>query len=97
MLERDDRLSAAREAVRQARKRHLGIFDARDPPMVLPFELRYPARRGTPDRYILHLDEDEPRLRPPTRYFEIDNLEDRLFVEAHFVPLWEKKRYRVMP
>ncbi len=55
------------------------------------FEFRCLARRRAPDRYALDLDEEEPRLRPPTRYSDIDNLEDRPFVDANFVPLWEKK------
>jgi hypothetical protein len=52
--------------------------------------LRFLAQRRTPDRWVIDLGSDEPILRMPQQYFTIANVEDRLFVPADFLPLFEK-------
>lgn len=80
-------LSAARRSVREARERKLGIF-GEDTLRVLPFEVRYLARRRPPDRWVVDLGSSGDTLLPPQRYHEIPNQEDRLFVPEEYVPLF---------
>ncbi len=80
-------LSAARRSVREARERKLGIF-GEDTLRVLPFEVRYLARRRPPDRWVVDLRSSGDTLPPPQRYHEIPNQEDRLFVPEEYVPLF---------
>jgi endonuclease YncB( thermonuclease family) len=91
----DQRLSQARQFVRNARNARIGIFDASDPLVLLPFELRFLARREMPTRYIMNLSAANPVLLKPTEYHQIANIEDRLFIDKHFVPLFEQKGYTV--
>ena len=99
----DSSLNQARQAVRNARTDHLGIFEVADPLKLLPFEVRYLARtvkhgnqefRGGPDRWVINLAAGDDRLLPPQRYVEIANLEDRLFVPAEYVPLFVNKGWK---
>src|SRR5262245_42623897 len=88
----DATLDAARQAIRDARAHHDGIFTAGDPLRLLPFELRYLARTTTdgtsrpgPDRWVIDLSQPTEILLPPHRYIEIANMEDRLFVNSEDV------------
>jgi endonuclease YncB( thermonuclease family) len=85
------KLRAARAAVAAARDAELGVFEADEPLIVLPYELRYIARLHStgPDRFVIDLGQPGSNtLLPPERYFEIHNVEDRLFVAREFVPLF---------
>jgi hypothetical protein len=85
------KLQSARAAVAAARNAHLGVFETADPLIVLPYELRYIARLNStgPDRFVIDLGQPgSTRMLPPERYFEIANVEDRLFVAREFVPLF---------
>jgi endonuclease YncB( thermonuclease family) len=90
----DNALGAAREAVRAARERGLGVFEAQDPLRLQPFEMRYLSRRRPPDRWVIDLGEDDDLLVAPQRYHEIPNPEDRLFVPEEYVPLFVEAGWR---
>ena len=88
------RLEQSRQAVGVARQAHKGIFanDAQGPLALLPFDLRYLARRGAPDRYVLDLSQagitKAGIILEPKAYHRIQNIEDRLFVEADDLLSW---------
>jgi len=84
------KLRSAREAVASARANRIGIFEAADPLRLHPFELRYLAQRRVPDRWVIDLASAAPTLIEPQSYHTVANLEDRLFVPADHVPLFER-------
>ena len=88
-----ERLNQAREIVREAREKRLGIFEEGD--LLAPFELRFLARRRPPHRYVLNLETCANVLLRPTQYYLIGNPEDQLFIDEHFLPLFEEKGYEV--
>jgi hypothetical protein len=79
--------------VKKARDSKIGIFDSNSPLLLLPFELRYLARRDPSDRYVLDMFAARPKLISPTRYQIINNVEDRLFIPEEYVPLFKAKGY----
>lgn len=90
-VEKAGKLAAAREAVARARDGRVGVFAQDDPLIVLPYELRYLARANSqgPDRYVIDLGRPgHDRLIKPHKYWQIDRLEDRLFVPPELVPLF---------
>ncbi len=85
------KLQAARKAVSDARTAKLGIFEAVDPLLLLPYELRFIARKDThgPDRFVIDLGQNGNNvILKPEKYFKISNYEDRLFIPKEFVPLF---------
>ncbi len=85
------RLQDARKFVSAARTAKIGIFDAADPLILLPFELRYIARKNGkgPDRFVIDLGQNGSNvILKPEKYFKIKNYEDRLFIPKEFVPLF---------
>lgn len=88
-------LRAARAAVKGARDAGRGMFDPTNPIGYLAFEFRFLARRALPSRWVMDLSTDAARLLPPQRYFEIENVEDRLFVPSEFVPLFGAAGWRI--
>jgi endonuclease YncB( thermonuclease family) len=86
----------ARQFVKDARNNKAGIFEQGNPLALLPFELRYLSTRHPPYRYILDLSKDEPLLLNPMDYYTIPNMEDRLFIDSHFVPLFLDKEYHIV-
>ncbi|WP_224825217.1 hypothetical protein [Cognatishimia sp. MH4019] len=88
ILDNAPSLRAAREALRASRDAERGVFDPAKPIGFEAFEFRFLARRSVPSRWVMDLSGDAARLIPPQRYFEIENLEDRLFVPSEFVPLF---------
>ena len=91
-------LDDARQWVRTAREQGRGVYAAEDPLRLLPFELRFVSRRTPPDRWVIDLGAGDDRLLHPQLYVTIPNPEDRLFVPAQYVPLFESKGWRtIMP
>ena len=88
ILENAPNLRAARDAVASAREAARGVFDPARPLGFEAFEFRFLARRSLPSRWVIDLSCTDAVLRPPQSYFEIENLEDRLYVPAEFVPLF---------
>jgi len=86
-------LKVARGFVRDARDHHLGLFEAADPLRLLPFELRFLARRSPPERWVIDLGRNDDTLIPPQGYFQVANPEDRLFV-PEYVALFVEKGWR---
>jgi endonuclease YncB( thermonuclease family) len=93
----DPRLRQAREWTRAARQNGVGVFDPADPLRILPFEVRFLARRTPPDRWVVDLSATEDVLHHPQRYFEVPNPEDRLFVPDEYVPLFVERGWRLQP
>jgi endonuclease YncB( thermonuclease family) len=90
LAENDASLRAARGAVAAARRDEVGLYQAGDPLRVLPFELRFLSRRQPPDRWLVDLSSDAKVLLPPQAYPDVALPEDRLFIPAEYVPLWEQ-------
>jgi endonuclease YncB( thermonuclease family) len=87
-------LHQARRWVQQARDRYQGLYQQQEPLRLLPFELRFLARRQPPDRWVIDLGRGDDVLVPPQFYFEVANPEDRLFVPAEYVPLFVERGWR---
>lgn len=89
-LARDDReLRFAREAVRRARREHLGVFDMARPLLLEPFELRNLCRRTGPSRWLIDLSSDSDELIHPLNYPSVPHAEDRLWIPRISVPLFQ--------
>jgi endonuclease YncB( thermonuclease family) len=84
------KLRDARDAVARARTGGLGIFAADDPLKLHAFELRFLAQRRAPDRWVIDLGSDAPTLLKPQNYHTVTAIEDRLFIPADYVPLFER-------
>ena len=95
--QRSPKLAAARAAIGQSRQQATGIFAAGDPLRLMPFELRFLARGAAPDRWVIDLTKANDVLIPPQRYHTIPNVEDRLFIPAEYVPLFESKGWQRQP
>jgi len=91
----DRELQMARSAVQNARQQHLGVFDAMNPLLLEPFELRFLSRREPPSRFLIDLSSDSDTLIHPLRYFDVPNPEDRLWIPSVYVPLFEKHGWKM--
>jgi hypothetical protein len=89
-------LRSERAAVADAREQRLGVWGGYEPLRLLPFELRYLARFGPPDRWVLDLAARDDRLLAPQLYPRIERPEDRLFVGEAFVPLFLSRGWRAV-
>jgi hypothetical protein len=87
-------LQVARQFVRDARAQHLGLFERADPLRLLPFELRFLARRTPPERWVIDLGQNDDTLIVPQAYFQVADPEDRLFIPAEYVPLFVEKGWK---
>jgi endonuclease YncB( thermonuclease family) len=90
-------LQVARQFVRDARANHDGLFEKDDPLRLLPFELRFLARRAVPERWVIDLGRNDDTLIGPQAYFQVAAPEDRLFIPAEYVPLFVEKGWRRLP
>lgn len=97
MAQADSTLRRAGEWVREARARHLGVFNAMDPLLFEPFELRLLAGRRPPQRWVIDLSRNDDVLVHPQNYHTIPHLEDRLFLPEEFVPLFVENGWRREP
>ncbi len=88
MAEADRELKSARGAVREARNRHIGVFDAMNPLLLEPFELRNLCRRVAATRYLIDLTVESDQLIHPLNYTSVPNSEDRLWIPSVYVPLF---------
>ena len=94
VMEQNREVRFARDSVQNARERHLGLFDAMNPAMLEPFELRAIARRELPGRYLIDLSRNDDVLIHPHNYFTVPHPEDRLFVPKHFAPLFVEQGWK---
>ncbi len=94
VAEEDEALSQARQWIRTARQERLGIFDGSDPLRLLPFEVRFLARRRPPDRWVIDLGKSDDLLIRPQKYYTVSNIEDRLFIPEEYVPLFVEKGWK---
>lgn len=94
LAQSDQTLRQARQWVQSARERHLGIFDAMQPLVLEPFELRMLAGRRSPQRWVIDLSRNDRTLLKPTSYHSIPRAEDRLFIPAEYVPLFVSKGWQ---
>lgn len=88
----DKRLSESRRFVREAREKRQGVFEGN---LLAPFELRFLARRKAPNRSVLNLATCDRTLLKPTEYYLVENPEDRLYIDEHFIPLFLNEGYEV--
>lgn len=96
MVAKTPELQKARRAAASARADRKGIYGSEAPLQLQAFELRYLARRGAPDRWVVDLSAgtEDKRLIPPTEYTAVPNMEDRLFIPPQYVPLFREKGWR---
>lgn len=87
-------LGRARQFVKEARRDKRGIFDGQDPLLLEAFELRFLARMSLPHRWVIDLTSNDGALLPPSEYPNAPLPEDRLFVPAEYVPLFESGGWR---
>jgi len=87
-------LEEARRVVKEAREGGLGVYEPAAPLGLYPFELRFISRRRPPDRFVIDLSAGDDRLMSPDHYYRIPHPEDRLFVPAEYVPLFEARGWR---
>jgi hypothetical protein len=96
-------LDRARRDVQAARQAGKGIFGTTGnqvPLTLLPFELRYLAGRRAPDRYLLDLSlagtSSAGIILRPTAYHNVQNLEDRLFIDQDDLCLFLNRGYVIV-
>ena len=87
-------LDEARASVRQAREAGLGVWKSDDPLRLLPFELRFLARRKPPDRWVIDLAAGDDKLLAPQLYHRIDYPEDRLFIPDEYLQLFVSEGWK---
>lgn len=88
IVQRVKALGAIRELVRTARREGSGIFSRDRPLGIEPFELRFLGRRSPPDRWVIDLGSEDKVLLHPYNYHKIPNMEDRLFINVEYLPLF---------
>lgn len=89
-------LADERAAVAAARAEGRGVWGGEEPLRLSPFELRYLARLAPPERWVIDLAARDDRLLAPQLYPRIERPEDRLFVGAEFMPLFESRGWRAV-
>lgn len=87
-------IEMARNAVRNARSKHIGLFDATRPMLLEPFELRMLSRRSAPSRYLIDLTKDDDVLIHPKNYWTVPHSEDRLWIPKIYVPLFVEQGWK---
>ena len=98
-VRRSTLLQDARRAVKSAREEHKGIFGpiagtGSGELALLPSEVRFLGRRALPDRWVVDLGKEQSLLLAPQEYHAVD-IEDKLFVPPEYVPMFEKKGWKV--
>lgn len=94
LADQDSALSRARQWVKSARSRHLGVFDAMQPLQLEPFELRFLARRESLRRWVIDLGRNDDVLLRPENYHTIPWPEERLYIPEEYVPLFVSKGWK---
>lgn len=87
-------LDEARRWVREARDERKGVWRADYPLRLLPFELRFLARRKPPDRWVIDLSASDDLLLAPELYHRIPNPEDRLLVPEQYLQLFSANGWK---
>jgi hypothetical protein len=79
----------ARQWCQEARHAEQGIYNPTIGLKLQSFELRYLTNRSRPHRYVIDMGaaDSDTNILPPEMYFEISNLEDRLYIPSEYVPL----------
>jgi len=95
--EADQKLNAAYQAVKAARQGHLGIFDAADPLVIEPFEVRFLSRGQAPNRWVIDLSKNDSVLIKPENYYTIPFPEDRLYIAPEHIGLFIAKNWQKQP
>lgn len=90
LIKKASKLHQARRFFANARTENKGIFDGSNPLKLMPFELRIISRKKSPERYVIDLrDDGENYLLKPDEYIKIPHQEDRLFIPAEYVPIFQ--------
>lgn len=93
----NEEIRRARSSVAKARAAHAGLYDANNPMLLEPFELRYLSRRGGPSRYLIDLTKNDDVLLHPLNYFTVAHSEDRLWIPGIYVPLFVEHGWKKQP
>lgn len=101
-------LKTARRYVRQARDPNdpKGVFaelkengqKIAESLILSPHEIRFLAKRRPPPRYVIDLSqkaEHTGKLLHPQNYYQIENIEDRLYIPVEYVPLFVERGWQV--
>lgn len=89
-IKKANKLHQARKFVADARAKNQGVFNTSNPLKIMPFELRIIARRKGPDRFVVDLrDEGSNELLKPEKYIKIPHQEDRLYIPAEYIPIFQ--------
>jgi hypothetical protein len=97
LIQRSDKLKKARKYLENIRSgKNNTLFTGDNALKLLPFELRILERREKPFRYVVDLSNPEPIIIPPEDYFLIRNVEDRFFIPEEYLPIFEKRGYKVV-
>lgn len=91
---KESTLRQAREGVKQAREKGVGIFAPGNPLILQPFELRFIAQRRPPNRWVMDLSKNDEVLLSPQDYYTIANVEDRLYIPDEYTGLFLEKGWR---
>ena len=85
----DEKMGNARQWCQEARHAEQGIYNPTIGLKLQSFELRYLTNRSRPHRYVIDMGaaDSDTNILPPEMYFEISNLEDRLYIPSEYVPL----------
>lgn len=97
LAESDQELSHARQVFREARRKHLGVFDPMQPLLLEPFELRNLCRRTAPSRWLIDLSSDSDLVLHPLSYCSVPHPEDRLWIPAVWVPVFVAAGWKAQP
>lgn len=92
-----DSLTRARNEAKAARSAQLGVHQPGPGLIFDAFELRLICDRRLPSRWIIDLSTDDRVLHHPQTYPAIPLAEDRLWVPAEFVALFESAGWRRGP
>ncbi|MBI1223714.1 MAG: hypothetical protein GC192_00635 [Bacteroidetes bacterium] len=91
------KLKGARDAVKGARNRMVGIYNPADPIKLLPMELRSIARGSKPNRPVIDLGKPGVnQILDPELYFTIENVEDRFYLPSMFTDYFELAGWEIV-
>ncbi|HSA75300.1 MAG TPA: hypothetical protein VLE21_03850 [Candidatus Nitrosocosmicus sp.] len=97
LIQKSSKLRKAREAITEIRNRtEPSLFTGEDSLKLLPFELRFLQRRQRLNKYVMDLSNPEPIIYPPQDYYFITKEEDRFFIPEEYIPIFEKRGYKVI-
>jgi len=97
LIQKSSKLRKAREAITEIRnQKEPSLYTGENSLKLLPFELRFLQRRARLNKYVMDLSNPEPIIYPPQDYYFITREEDRFFIPEEYIPIFEKRGYKVI-